>query len=222
MSRIYVGDELISTRNADDIVVPSTDDTGGPWNIPYIDGGAAGSLADFSEDLADAVADGLTAAGNAGIGSNVVSVTKTDTFVSSGAGAGDFVPVTGLAVTITPTSAASKILIIGQISRGWETGAGGERLYGSIRLTGGNALDYRGDAEGVRTRVIFGGRLGANLDQTLNSEALLYLDSPNTTSAVTYQIEADAKVIINRVRNDGNNQTAFRGASSLVAIEVSA
>jgi hypothetical protein len=61
--KIYVGGELVSATDATDLLVSLTDDTGTPWEIPYIDGGGEGSLAAFSEDLADAVAAGLDAAG---------------------------------------------------------------------------------------------------------------------------------------------------------------
>ena len=51
----------------------------------------------------------------AGIGSNVVSVTKTDTFSTTANG---FTVPTGMTVAITPSSATAKILVIVTISMG--------------------------------------------------------------------------------------------------------
>jgi hypothetical protein len=57
-------------------------DTGAPYFIPFA---APADLVrdwpDLSEDVALAIASGLSAAGNPGIGSNVVQTVKTDTAI---------------------------------------------------------------------------------------------------------------------------------------------
>jgi len=47
-------------EDAKNILVSSADDTGSPWNLPYPDGGSAGSLAKTIEDLAEATATALS------------------------------------------------------------------------------------------------------------------------------------------------------------------
>jgi hypothetical protein len=195
-------------------------DTGAPWNIPYVD--PTDLVRDYpqaSEDLADAIALGLSAAGNPGIGSNVVQTVKTDTFTTSST---SFTPITGLTATITPTSATSKILIIADLKI-----SGGE--HSGVRLTGGNAADYIGDADGSRTRVAggVGSQALGGLDtrEMAFAVSLVYLDSPNSASAVTYGLDARKEgsfgaFQLNRSDTNLNNSQTMLYASSITVIEV--
>jgi len=157
-------------------------DTGAPWNIPYVAG--TDLVSDYPTDslaLANAIASGLDAAGPAGIASNVVQVVKTDTFTTSSATP---VTITGLSATITPTSASSKVLVIAQVVMGDVSTAG---AAGHLIFTGGNAGNYVGDADGVRsqvwaTRDVDGGQT------VMVNQVGVYLDSPATTSATTYNV----------------------------------
>jgi len=91
-------------------------DTGAPWNIPYVE--ATDLVSGWPTDslaLANAIAAGLDDAVVAGIGSNVVSTTKTDVWSAAST---SFTDVTGLAVTITPTSATSKVLVLASFMSG--------------------------------------------------------------------------------------------------------
>jgi hypothetical protein len=185
-------------------------DTGSPWNIPYVEN--ADLVRDWPADsllVANAVAAGLSAAGNPGIGSNVVQATTRTTFTTTSS---TFVDVTDLSVTITPTSATSKILVIAATnmtddlsSTGWEG-----------RIEGGN----------IPTDFFWKGRtLGQNAgDYTasmLLAAPMMYLDSPATTSAVTYKVQvlgvSGTTVYVNKAKN-----VATAGRSTLIAIEVAA
>ena len=198
-------------------------DTGAPWNIPFAE--PSDLVRDWpalSEDVADAVAAGLSAAGNAGIGSNVVQTVKTDTFTSTST---SFVAVTGLTAAITPSSDTAKVLVRAQVSFGLANQAG----YGWWRITGGNAGVYIGDADGSRTRAVFGGQAGTNFARDLIVATLVYLDEPATTSQTTYGIEVAAQLggsaggaFVNRSQSDDNNAINARGASSITVIEVEA
>ena len=197
-------------------------DTGAPWNIPFLDGTElVRAYPDFSEDLADAVAAGLTAAGNAGIGSNVVQTVKTDTFSSTLA---TYETVTGLTATITPSSALSKVLVIAQVTLGISDTNRGV----SIRLAGGNTSTYIGDASGSQARVLSGMTMNSSfvLRDTLVNHTLVFLDSPDTTSQTTYEVTvaatSPATVFVNRSGQTANNVNFHRGASSITAIEVAA
>ena len=156
-----------------------------------------------------------------GIGTNVVQGTLLATFVTS---SNTFVDITGLSATITPTSASSKILLIAQIAVGGST-----TQTGNFRFTGGNSGNYVGAASGSKTQAVFGGIATMNAS-AVGGLTMMYLDSPATTSAVTYKAQvmvgsaSAGTVRINLSSTDTSNDTndRVRGASSLVAIEVAA
>lgn len=162
-------------------------------------------------------ADGWVDYRKAGAGQvlQVVSTTKTDTFSSSSL---SFVDVTGLAVTITPSATSSKILLVGSVATGAQAGV-------SLRITGGNAAAYVGDAAGSRIRA-FASQWEATVSSGI-AMAITYLDSPSTTSATTYTVQGISMnsantFYINRSHNDTDNATYARTASTITALEVSA
>jgi hypothetical protein len=195
-------------------------DTGAPWNIPYAE--PSDLVRDWpalSEDVAEAVAAGLTAAGNAGIGSNVVQTVKTDTFQSTSE---TFATVTGLTATITPTSATSKILVIANISISTNFSA-------HVRLSGGNAGTYIGDASGstIQSASSTGEQVAALALQAGQwNHTLVYLDSPGVATATTYGVEIRCGTAgttqINRAQAEADNKNWGRNASSITVIEVEA
>jgi hypothetical protein len=152
----------------------------------------------------------------AGIGSNVVQTVKTDTFSTN---SGTFTNVTGLSVTITPSTASSKILLIGSFA----AAASSTTVTGYIQVSGGNAGTFVGDAAGnrVRTAIMFHG----GSDRDASAQSFTYLDSPSTTSAVTYNVQmrigaSGGTVRLNRGENDVDNADGGRPASAIIAIEV--
>ena len=151
-----------------------------------------------------------------GIGSNVVTVTKTDTFTSASA---TYVDVTDLSVTITPTSATSKILVIANVTGNGATGA----TIMFLRLVRETNAILVGDADGSRTQAGVAG-LYPTGSQNASNFTVIGLDSPNTTSARTYKVQVrnqgSGNVFVNRSDNDGNNEVFPRTASSLTVIEV--
>lgn len=153
----------------------------------------------------------------------VVQAFKTDTFARSSTTYG---AVTGLGATITPSSATSKILIMAEV----RVGAGVANADGAaIRIAGGNSATYIGDAEGSRISAVAAitDRQAAAawaIERSMHSMTIQYLDSPATTSAVTYNVEirgATANAVyVNRGLDDGNTTTQARGASSIILMEV--
>jgi len=106
----------------------------------------------------------------------VISTTTTAPFSTSSS---SFVAVTGLSATITPTSSTSKIVISGSISY---SGGGGENA--TIQLQRNGTVIFAGDPQTGRKQ----GFSMYNGAYYAVSNACQYLDSPGTTSAVTYQI----------------------------------
>ena len=155
-----------------------------------------------------------------GIGSNVVSVVKTDTFsVSLAEGAS--AAVTGLSLSFTPTSATSKVLVICQITGGR---SGLARQYAALRANG-TLIDV-GPSVGVRQQVGTGwGHTDVN---ATNGTFFMSLHSPATTSAVTYDVVVSHShngtdtAHINRSLTDSNEGRGARSVSIITAIEVAA
>jgi hypothetical protein len=146
----------------------------------------------------------------------VVQTVKTDTF--SGVANGTALLVTGLSASITPSSTSSKIWVIGHI----HYAALGTTYGGWFRR---NGVDIGiGDASGSRQRVALGMALVTDLNQS-NTFIYSYLDSPGTTSSVTYQFYVNndnaQSVFINRSSSDGDNTTGKRGISTVTLLEVS-
>ena len=165
----------------------------------------------------------------AGIGSNVVSVTKTDRYTESllnpvGSPSGSrSADIPGFSVTITPSSATSKILLVGVLM-----GGGSVRLKVFVYRNGSLLSGYLGDPAGDRAQTSANTSIANN--QSLDPVPLLYLDSPETTSPVTYTVRVEhgdsttRLVTINRPQrfDDFDDERLPVSASTLTAIEVAA
>ena len=146
------------------------------------------------------------------------SVVKTDTFTTTSTSPAT---ITGLSVTITPSSTSSKVLVLAQIVMGTSASA-------YVGLSGGNSGDFRGDAASSRVRAAAGftARDGGNyqINRDARPHTLVFLDSPATTSATTYNGTAftisGQTAFINRTSDDTNNAEFGRYASSITVMEV--
>ena len=164
------------------------------------------------------VADGTIATtATAGKILQVVSTTKTDTTSSNSS---SFANISGMAVTITPSSASSKIYLTGYFSLGINDAR--YRIY--LKITGGNCSNYIGDAgTGIECSNI--ARLSTqNVDNHQLSTTLMFLDSPNTASAITYQVQWAVQSSQTAYLNKDHQNDADGGntASTFTAMEVAA
>ena len=192
-------------------------DTGAPWNIPYVaptDNPRVYPAADEAQALA--IAAGLDEATIA-LGPNVVQTVKTDTF-SASVGAGAATDVTGLSVSITPTSATSKVLVM------WDLSAFAPAVGWSVLLKrAGTGISVGDAASGLLSVTAFGSVNATNTRET-GSGAGMVLDSPGTASSVTYQLaianpaNASQTLLVNRNSTDDR----VRAASRITVIEVAA
>ena len=183
-------------------------DTGAPWNIPYVD--PTDLVRDYpqaSEDLAEAIADGLDAAGNAGIGSNAVQTVKTNAFTTTSA---SFVDVTGLEVTITPTSDTAKVFVLVQFSAQNASNAQADGLL----LRDSTAICVGSSSTAVTNLGYF------DPDSRNQTFGHMFVDSPATASSVTYkyQVRTNAGTLLVN-RSVGNDRFS---AATIIAIEVAA
>jgi hypothetical protein len=158
----------------------------------------------------------------AGIGSNVASTTKTDTFSASVA-VGATTAITGLTVDFTPTSASSKVLVVGYVTTASSTGSTG-RSVNVIVKRDSTAVGV-GAADGNRTQVTTGSQQAVTLGQ--NNSTFAFIDSPATTDEVTYSVDihngeedGTRTLYVNRTSVDADAAKTPRASSSITAIEV--
>ena len=153
----------------------------------------------------------------------VKSVTKSDTFTSTGTNS--FVDVTGLSVAITPASASNKILVLYDLN--WGSTAG----HISCRMMRDSTAIKVGDAAGSnRPRATGQAYFYSNDKYDIVQQAGTFLDSPNTTSSVTYKWQIGTPtstgytVYVNRQGAEDNGDQLYNGrtASSITLMEVGA
>jgi hypothetical protein len=196
-------------------------DTGAPWNIPYV--APSDLVRDYpsdSEDLADAIADGLDAAGG------LVAVKHalfTGTQTNSTASQANFA-VTDLSITHTLADASNKLIISAYF--GAAANSQGSGVTG-IAVADDGTLIAIGDAEGVRTQVGAGGLVsGTTLSSVVTMPSVTFVYEPGDTASHTYTVRAinirsDTRTIyINRTDGDGNNENSTRATSGFVIQEV--
>ena len=124
--------------------------------------------------------------------------------------------ITGLSATITPSSASNKILILYKINY---SNASGDTFVGHI-VRGSTNL-FQGTGTGQAGTISF---QTANMNNYWSFEAGgSFLDSPNTTSATTYKIQADNNanltMYFNRTaRADANNDPVVPSSITLMEI----
>ncbi len=147
----------------------------------------------------------------------VVQTTKLDTFSTTSA---TFTDLTGMSVNITPSSASNKVLVL------VTTNASSAGTYNTMFQLVRDSTDiFQGDAGGAsQSRASMQTRDTDN--NTSSSANFNFLDSPSTTSQVTYKIQIMAQSggtsYVNRTSYDSNSQAIARIASSIIAMEVGA
>lgn len=158
--------------------------------------------------LGDSTSDQVATIKQSGRVLNTVSTTKTDTFSTSST---SFTALTGLSATITPKSTSSKILVICNINVANPTAA--TTYFGLLR--GATAIG-RSTTATTQNATFFIADIGVT--QMFNYASTV-LDSPGTTSAVTYSVEmrlTSGTSYINRRSADNS----FGGISSITLLEI--
>jgi hypothetical protein len=149
----------------------------------------------------------------------VVSATKTDKQSTTSATPSD---ITGLSVSITPTSTSSKILVMTSINYGGDT-----NFYGAFfvkRNSTDIVLSTVGTGNQVNSTFGVGGD-SSDGAYKLNGTAHSYLDSPATTSAVTYKVQfasthSSISLAVNGTGNTDNNSYIIGGTSTITVMEI--
>ena len=186
-----------------------------------VTGISVGGLPDgiVDTDMLAAKAATTSKIGNGGI-IQVVSAQKTDT--ASYSGTSQFHTVDGLTLNITPTSSSNKIFVCFNMNIGCNsTGSG---IGGKIFRTSDSQNILRAPADGSRTRAYIAQfTCHSNTTNTTRFVSPSFLDSPNTTSQVSYAFQvyvSTQTVFINRSAEDLNSANNARGCCFAYAMEV--
>ena len=144
----------------------------------------------------------------------VVQATKTDTASVTGSSFSSM-----FTASITPSSTSSKVLVLVTLNVG-----GATNNWPLVRLTRSSSTLLQGDTAGSRVRVTT--VCGAPNSSASVASALNYLDSPASTSALTYEVEMASQstgtVYLNRSSTDTDTSAFQRGASTIILMEVGA
>jgi len=143
----------------------------------------------------------------------VVSTTKTDTFTVNSR---SYSAITGLSVSITPSATSSKILVIVSLQ--------------GVSSNNGDAVILRdstqiavGDTAGSRTSSSFG-EFYNGAGSVFRSNSASILDSPSSTSAITYSVSCltytSSVFYVNRSATDTDSSPYSRSASTITVMEV--
>ena len=162
------------------------------------------------------IADLVPAAGSV---VQVVSATKTDKQSTTSSTAVD---ITGLSVSITPTSASSKMLVRCDINYG-----GNLNVYIAffVKRDAANMV-LSTAATGNQINATFsGGGDNNNHDFKLNGVSHTYLDSPATTSAITYKVQfastnGGTAATVNAPYQTENDVYIIGGTSTITVMEI--
>jgi len=152
-----------------------------------------------------------------GVKNSVVTNVTAATFNTSST---SFTNITNLSVTITPSSSSSKILVFCTASLG--PNSAGNPKYG-FDITGGNIANIDGVAAGSRIATLTNFDYAAGDTNAIYPLSYVLIDSPATTSAVTYQARvrtAGSTIYLNRSHTDVDANTVYRGASHIGALEL--
>ena len=121
-----------------------------------------------------------TVQASSGVVLQVVQAVKTDGFSTT---SGTAVDITGMTATITPKFSTSKILVMSVLNHGEDATSPYPKLF--LVRNGTNILI--GDVAGSASRVSTGAFAGGSANSDLYPAVMNYIDSPATTSAVTYK-----------------------------------
>ena len=155
----------------------------------------------------------------------VLQNVKTDTQSISG---NTFTTV--LSQAITPSATSSKVLITVSIN------VTGSVRYSAVKLYRDSTQIYLADADGSRARVSVSSMLNESASSgtaIMHNSNFSFLDSPSSTSSVTYYVKAantytgnsygtGATTYINNNVDNGDADWSHRGASSLIVQEIGA
>ena len=146
----------------------------------------------------------------------VVTATKSDTASTSSNTTAD---ITGMSVSITPQSVSSRFYVMASFV------VGAPSAHASVVLNRNGTDIGIGDTAGSRARLTASTCSGNPAANQPVSMSLMYVDSPATTSALTYKIkwrsnDNGVTVYLNRTDVDADNTGYGRFISTITVMEI--
>ena len=146
----------------------------------------------------------------------VLQTVKADAFSTTADG-----DITGLSVSITPSSASSKILVMANIACSRDDAGTVSRSNVVTIFRGATNLSAPTTAVTAPIADGFGVQTDLRSNYAMPVIAINYLDSPATTSPVTYQAYVYTNSASGAFRvNQNKVNTGWRGVSTITAMEV--
>jgi hypothetical protein len=146
----------------------------------------------------------------------VVQTVKTDTY-SAAPGSSTWADITGMSVSITPSSASNKIMVFLSVH-------GGTANLSYIRLVRDSTAIGVGETSGSRVSCTIGNYSDTGDGNRTFEYGTNFLDSPATTSSTTYKLqllcESSNTFYLNRTRLDANSTVGFRPISQITVMEI--
>lgn len=143
----------------------------------------------------------------------VVQTTKTDTFTTVSLSKVD---ITGMSVSITPTSSSSKILVVASINYG-----GSDYNFYCDLLRGSTVLNAPASGYNPCTVALCA---VTTVAWEIHTGGISYLDSPATTSPITYKLQVACQsggtFCLNRSYRNGSNDSVC--SSTITVMEIAA
>jgi len=191
--------------------------------MPIVINGS-GSITGIS---AGGLPDGIIQAADlaSGVGGKILQVVQTvkDTATST-TSINTFVDISGMSVSITPSSSSNKILVMLDMRLSVN-----DNRSVAYRLMRDSTAIYVGAANGSNTRGTGCIRLTDDAKYDMQSETAIFLDSPSTTSATTYKVQwchtfagSSDGCYLNRPHSTSDSDDRVRAASSITVKEVAA
>ena len=160
-------------------------------------------------------ADGTIVTNNSPATGSIVQVVQTVKTDTTSHDTTTWTDISGLSLSITPSSASNKILISFH-------GQGSTSNIGFIRLLRDSTEIGSGGSAGSRVQCacMFHKSGDSNLMESFGNS---YLDSPSSTSALTYKLQwrdESGAIYLNRSVNDNDSSAGARTSSVITAMEV--
>lgn len=210
--------DAIELRTISDVGMSYAPSTGSVTTGILADGAVTSGKLASGAAVANIGARAITAAQvPAGSVLQVVQTYKTDIFSTTST---TFVDITGLSVSITPSSTNSKIWVFASVQTAGQGFA--DRLI-PLRLVRNSTDIGLSDQSGSNRLRTSGGRHASN--QADSGVAVVsFLDSPNTTSSVTYKVTTrigtGGTIIIGRDGDTEDDQNRASYPSSITVMEI--
>ena len=216
--------KIHNTLTSDHILLDGTDSTGANANSSVLlDSSAAntdvGALMSYEAGAVDGAVTLPVGRNDLSLSGGIVQVVQTEQTAASAISnpGGTFVDLSGMSVTITPTSTSSRIFITAQINT---TGRAAVNVMHG-RLVRNSTVIHLGDLDGSKNQTFAEGQPVP--DGSSGQIVCMFVDSPATTDPLIYKIQVTSNNIIyfNRATpTENDNNTGSRTASSIIAMEI--